>query len=65
VTRAIVLGLGLLLLALEEAQRWTDPEAYAGRRLAAECGAVWWEDVPQSVSRDEVRERLAMQRGRG
>jgi hypothetical protein len=64
-TRAIVLGFGLLLLVLEEAQRWTDPEAYAGRRLAAEYGAVWWEDVPQSVSRDEVRERLAMQRGRG
>jgi hypothetical protein len=63
-TRAIVLGLGLLLLALEEAQRWTDPEAYAGRRLAAECGAVWWEDVPPRVSADEVRALLAMPRAR-
>jgi hypothetical protein len=61
--RAIGIGLGLILLGLEAAQRWTDPAAYAGRRLAAECGAVWWEDVPPRVSADEVRALLAMPSG--
>jgi hypothetical protein len=65
IREAGVVAAGLVLLALDSViDLLTPEEERAGRRLAAECGAVWWEDVPSRVSADEVRALLAMPRAR-